>query len=331
LAIRMFSAIAALHDSEITLKGEGSLQTRPVSMIEKTLIELGVECKTNNGYIPIHVKGPLRGGSAKVDGSVSSQFLTGLLYALPLLRSNSELFVENLKSKAYIDMTISVLQDFGIQIYHRNYELFKIEGRQIYKSNNYIVEGDWSAVSFFAVAGAIGGHVEIKELNVKSNQADIKIIDAIVKAGAKVSINENSIEIIKDKLIAFEIDISDCPDLFPPLVALAANCRGTTILYGANRLIHKESNRAAVLKNEFAKLKINVSIDGDIMKIIGAEINGAEINPHKDHRIAMAVAIAAINSKDEVIIQDYTCVSKSFPSFFEDFELIGGKLFMSAV
>ena len=145
-------------------------------------------------------------------------------------------------------------------------------------------------------------------------------------AGAKIITNRNNIEVKKDKLNAFEMDASDCPDLFPPLVALAANCSGTTILHGADRLIHKESNRAASLKNEFEKLGIKISTDGNIMKIEGGEIIGGKTFSHNDHRIAMALAVAAIRTKAELEINDCSCVSKSYPAFFENFQSIGGNI-----
>ncbi|MBT3208024.1 MAG: 3-phosphoshikimate 1-carboxyvinyltransferase [Bacteroidetes bacterium] len=326
LCLRMFSAIAALCETQICITGKGSLMSRPVFEIEKTLAQFGAECRTKNGYLPVFVKGRLNGGTAKLDGSQSSQFLTGLLFALPLLKSNSELIVENLKSKPYIDLTISVLNDFGIKITHNNYKLFKIRGNQLYHPKEFNVEGDWSGAAFLIVAGALGGNLQIENLNINSKQADIKILEAVKMAGAKIITNRNNIEVKKDKLNAFEMDASDCPDLFPPLVALAANCSGTTILHGADRLIHKESNRAASLKNEFEKLGIKISTDGNIMKIEGGEIIGGKTFSHNDHRIAMALAVAAIRTKAELEINDCSCVSKSYPAFFENFQSIGGNI-----
>lgn len=329
LGIRMFSPIAALWPGELTLTGEGSLLLRPVSMIEEPLKKLGVRVTTTNGCPPLRVKGPLMGGEAEVDGSVSSQFLTGLLMALPKAAKDSRLTVKNLKSTPYIDMTLALLQAFDVQVRHANYETFFINGSQTYacQKGEYWVEGDWSGVSFLLVAGAVSGSVTVTGVDTASPQADRKIIDALAAAGALVEMTENTVSVRKGKLKGFAFDATHCPDLFPPLAVLACNCDGTTVITGVERLVHKESNRAMALEKELSALGAVIRIDGNRMEIKGATLKGGVMDSHNDHRIAMAAAVAAINAQGDVTIQGDECVAKSYPDFLEDFKKIGGNVY----
>lgn len=329
LGIRMFSAIAALWDEELILTGEGSLLSRPVSMIEEPLSKLGARVITTNGCPPLKIKGPLQGGEANVDGSVSSQFLTGLLMALPKAPQDSRLTVTNLKSTPYIDMTLTVLEAFGVQVSHDNYETFFIKGPQNYICQNgeYGVEGDWSGVSFLLTAGAVAGGVTVIGINPASPQADRKILDALAAAGALIEITKNTVTVKKSELKGFQFDATHCPDLFPPLVALACSCKGTTLITGVERLIHKESNRATALEKEFSSLGALIRIGGDRMEIKGVKLKGGIIDSHNDHRIAMAAAVAALNAQESVTIQNPECVSKSYPDFFADLKKIGGNVY----
>jgi 3-phosphoshikimate 1-carboxyvinyltransferase len=322
LGIRMFTPIACLSNSEILITGLGSLKIRPIGMLIKPLKSLGVSIKTNNGLLPIKVSKSLLGGNTELDGSVSSQFLTGLLIALPKAKNDSIIKVGNLKSIPYIEMTIDILSKAGIQIKHESYKIFKIKGNQIYKPLNINIEGDWSGAAFMAVAGAIGGNISISNLNANSKQADVKILEALRDVGAHFSFNATTLNVKKVNLKAFSFDATHCPDLFPPLVVLAANCKGISKIKGVNRLTFKESNRAEVLKSVFLKLGINITIKDDIMVIIGGAIKGTEVSSHNDHRIAMAVAIAGINSTQDISITDSECISKSYPEFFYEFEKV---------
>lgn len=325
LGIRLFSAIAALSSEEIVILGEGSLLLRPISMIEEPLKKLGAKIKTNKNYLPIDIKGPIKGGTIKVDGEISSQFLSGLLIALPLVQNDSIIEVKNLQSKPYIDMTLEIINDFGVIIENQNYSKFIIKGGQKYISHNYIIEGDWSSASFHLVAAAIGGNIEISGLNLKSKQADFKILEALKLAGTDIKINkqQTNIQIHKKKLNAFEFNATHCPDLFPPLVVLCAACNGTSTIKGVNRLKHKESDRANVLKQEMAKIGVDITIDDDLMLIKGGQIKSGTINSHNDHRIAMAAAVAAIISTENGInIEGTEAINKSYPEFFEDFKII---------
>jgi 3-phosphoshikimate 1-carboxyvinyltransferase len=323
LAIRMFSPIAALYPSEITMVGANSLKKRPMFMIEEALNQLGVRCTSSAGFLPLTIQGPLAGGRCEIDGSVSSQLLTGLLMALPLAAKDSEIIVNNLKSRPYIDMTIQILKSFGISIENSDYKLFVIRGNQKYIPHSYTVEGDWSGGAFLLVAGAINGHLYVKGLRNDSMQSDMAIIKALKQAGAHIIIGEDQIEVTKSELKSFEFDATESPDLFPPLVALASYCEGITAIKGVSRLIFKESDRAKTLKEEFGKMNVKIEIKDDMMYVTGSRPLGGKVESHDDHRIAMAVAVAALGAKANVYIRDSQCVAKSYPCFFDDLRQLG--------
>lgn len=324
LSIRLFVAVASLFDKEITLTGSATLRSRPLSMIEEPLRELGVEVSTNMGFLPVKVKGPFSAGFTFVDGSQSSQFLTGLLMSLPLAEDDSEIVVDHLKSTPYVDMTLKLLRDFGVGVKHLDHRIFEVKGQQVYQPREYYVEGDWSGVAFLLVAGAIGGEIEVTGIDMYSTQADIQVLEALEMAGATLERGEDSVKVFSTELKAFEMDITDCPDLAPPLVCLAANCKGTTRLKGAKRLLIKESNRAKTLQDEFAGLGIQISLNEDELLITGGRIKAGNVYSHGDHRIAMAGAVAAIKADGAVVIEHAECVSKSWPGFFDDLKRIGG-------
>jgi len=323
LAIRMFSPVAALYDEEIVMTGGGSLKKRPMNMIGDALNQLGAQCTSTEGYLPLTIKGPLKGGYCEIDGSVSSQLLTGLLMSLPLTEVDSSIKVNNLKSRPYIDMTLSVLKEYGIEIFNDNYKLFRVNGRQKYRPVTFEVESDWSGGSFLLVAGAINGNLKISGLRTGSFQSDIAVLKALDQAGAKIKISDNVIEVVKSELRAFELDATESPDLFPPLVALAAYCNGVSKIKGISRLKHKESDRAEALSEEFSKMGIKINTEDDYLFVTGGTIKGARVNSHDDHRIAMAVAVAALGATDEVFIKDSHCVAKSYPRFFDDLRSLG--------
>ena len=323
LAIRMFSPIAALYSAEIKMVGANSLKKRPMFMIEEALNQLGVKCTSSGGFIPLTIEGPIVGGYCEIDGSVSSQLLTGLLMALPLAAGNSEIRVNNLKSKPYIDMTIQILKSFGISVENRDYSLFRIQGNQKYIPQSYTVEGDWSGGAFLLVAGAINGQLCVRGLRSDSMQSDKLIVNALEKAGAHIISGENQIEITRSELKAFEFDATESPDLFPPLVALASYCEGISTIKGVSRLIYKESDRAKALQEEFSKMGIKIEINDDLMFVIGGKPQGARVESHDDHRIAMAIAVASLGATGKVSIRDSQCVAKSYPGFFDDLRRVG--------
>lgn len=324
LATRLFTPIASLNSTPICIKGEGTLLHRPMMMIEP-LRRLGVEVRDGGGHLPIEVKGPIHGGNIEVDGSFSSQFITGLLLALPLAKEDTTLHVRSAVSTPYIDMTIDTAKRFGVEIMHHegDYSEFYIEGGQKYAPADLAIEGDWSGASTMLVAGAISGRVTVKNLSTLSKQADTAICRALERAGAGIIIEGDSITVTKRRLRSFTFDATNSPDLFPALAALAAAAHGQSTIIGTQRLLHKESDRAETIRQEYEKLGIEVDIsEENVMKIRGGEIHPATVFSHNDHRIAMSLAVSALRCKGDVTIENAECVEKSYPTFFEDLESI---------
>lgn len=324
LSVRMFTSIAALADKEITVTGRGSLVNRPLSFFNEVLPQLDVQCESNNGLLPLKIKGPLQPKNIEVDGSLSSQFLTGLLFAYAGAKARHVTIKANkLNSKPYIDLTLTLMEDFGLKTpINKNYSEFYFQKLFISESDHsnftYSVEGDWSGGAFLLVAGAIGGNVKVKGLDVFSTQADKEIVTALLLAGADLMETEEEIEMKESKLNAFHFNATDCPDLFPPLVALASYCEGTSVIEGIHRLTHKESNRALTLQEEFGKMGIDISFQDDKMLVKGGTgVKGAHVSSRHDHRIAMACAVAALKADGAVTIDDAEAVNKSYPQFWE--------------
>ena len=325
LATRLFTPIASLWHESLTIQGEGTLLHRPMLMMIEPLRALGVKVRDGGGFLPIEVQGPIHGGEVEVDGSISSQFITGLLLSLPLAEEDTTLKVDSPVSTPYIDMTIDTARLFGIEIMHKegDYTEFFIEGGQKYTPADISIEGDWSGASTILVAGAIAGEVTVKNISTLSKQADTAIIRALERAGAGIVIEHDSVTVSKRPLKAFNFDATNCPDLFPALAALAAACEGVSTIIGTNRLRHKESDRAETLRQEYEKLGIEIDIDEeDVMKIRGGKISPASVYSHGDHRIAMSLAVSALRCDGQVVIREAECVEKSYPTFFEDLESI---------
>jgi 3-phosphoshikimate 1-carboxyvinyltransferase len=320
----MFTPIASLCPDEFTIDGERSLRFRPMDMLVAPFNDLGVRCTTTEGYPPILIHGPLRGGRTTVDTAVSSQFLTGLLMALPRAKGNSEILVENLTSRPYIDLTLKVLESCGIHISHEDYTRFSIRGDQTYRPQGFTVEGDWSSAAFLCVAAAVGGEIVLKGLDVLSPQSDRKIIEVLEACGASVRLSQDSVGVKKRELKAFEFEVTDCPDLVPPLAALACSCEGTSRLRGVDRLKYKESDRTSALRQELSGIGLGVRIINGILEIHGGDIRGGGVRSHGDHRIAMAMAVLALNAKQPITVEGTECVNKSYPAFFEDLASLGG-------
>ncbi len=326
LSTRLFTPLVSLLDRDITITGHGSILRRPMTMMIEPLRTLGVEVRDSAGYLPFTIKGPIKGGEVSVDGSVSSQFITGLLISLPVAAEDTTLSVTEAVSIPYIDMTIEIAHQFGVEISHRDYSEFFIYGGQSYKARDYNIEGDWSAASALLVAGAIAGEVKLNNVSLNSKQADTAICIALERAGAELINEGNSITVRRRELNAFSFDATQCPDLFPALVALAAAAEGESVITGTSRLIHKESNRAKTLQEEYAKVGIEVELRGeDTMIVKGGEIHSTIVDSHNDHRIAMSMAISALRGRGEMTIKGAECVAKSYPLFFEDLQSITKK------
>lgn len=323
LGFRLTAAIAAVLFEESMISGSGSLNTRSMVEFESILPQLGLSCRLSGGNIPLRIEGKAKPGKLDIDGSISSQYLSGLLMALPLLNGDSSIIVKELTSRPYINITLDVLKRFNIKIEQAENDVFIIPGNQKYSlERQFIVEGDYSGASIWMVHGAIAEGIKIEGLNPQSVQGDKAILDALTHANVKYNWTGDILEIAKSQIEAFDFDATQCPDLFPALVVLAAAANGISSIKGTNRLIHKESNRATVLQKEFKKLNLKIDLEGDLMRIYGTgKLMSGTIDSNNDHRIAMAGAIAAALTDENVCIKGAESVSKSYPSFWKDFDI----------
>jgi 3-phosphoshikimate 1-carboxyvinyltransferase len=332
LGVRMITPVAALSQQAIQINGKGSLLTRPFHFFDEVLPNVDVAVQSNNGLLPLTVKGPLHPKAITVDGSLSSQFLTGLLMAYGAARaSNVTITVDQLASKPYIDLTLHIMRHFRMHTpRNENHERFVFDAPLQPEHTgviDYTVEGDWSGGAFLLVAGAVAGPLTVKGLSMNSTQADKSIVEALMQAQAGIAVAPGGIQLHPAHLKAFEFDATDCPDLFPPLVALAAYCEGVTIIKGVNRLAHKESNRGLTLQEEFGKMGLTIELDGDVMRVHGGvPLRGATLHSHNDHRIAMACAVAGLRADGQVKIEAANAVKKSYPGFYKDLKQIGAKV-----
>jgi len=323
LSTRLFSTFSLLFENKFTVTGHGSIMERTMSMVIDALEQFGKNADSKNGCLPLTISGETKNNEIHIDGAVSSQLLTGLLIVAPRLKQDTTIHVKDLKSIPYIDMTLEILSDFGIEIQHDNYRTFEIKGNQIPDRDKYRVEGDWSGASFHIVAAAIAGEIELEGLNPASQQADMKILDALSHFGAEFRWIDDVLSIKKNENKAFSFDATHCPDLFPPLAVLAACSDGNSVIKGTSRLEHKESNRALTIKEEFEKLGIKVQLKGDEMHIVGQGesqlVKGGKVSSRNDHRIAMALSLFGLRSTDPIFIEHPEAIDKSYPDYFVDF------------
>ena len=321
LGLRLLTAVCACHSGTHKFIGHGSILKRSQNFYKQNFDSKEIKIKSNNGFLPIEISGTLVGGKYLVDGSMSSQYISGLLMGLPLLKENSILEVTNLKSTPYVSMTLNTLNHFGIEIEQTNFPHFKIKGNQNYESTNYKVEADWSSASYWLVAAALGNEITLTGLNLESYQADRAMLKALETANCEVIVEEGRIKVNGNFRASFSFDATDCPDLFPALVTLAAFCDGVSILKGVRRLINKESNRGLVLQTEFAKLGLKIELIDNEMRVHGgSHLKSARLDSHNDHRIAMCLAIAGTKINGGVSIENPEVVSKSYPEFWNDLE-----------
>ncbi|MCW3120960.1 MAG: aroA [Flavipsychrobacter sp.] len=329
LSARLFTPIAALCCDPITIQGQGSLLKRPMDGFKQMLSASGVTISGFNGYLPFTVHGPLKARSIKVDASEGSQFLSGLLFALCYSATEPiTIEVTGLKSKPYIDVTLGVLKHFGKELSHKYYKWFYIEPAKFTHTEtvDMTVEADWSSASFMLVAGAIAGNMTVNNLSLASTQADKIVLDVLKNAGADMVIEDDVIITKKSRLQAFEFDATHCPDLFPVLSILAACSYGESYIKGVHRLFHKESNRVESVTEMLHDFAVPWSVEDDMLYVTGvSRLQGTVIDSFHDHRIAMAAAVGALRANGQVDVMNAESVSKSYPEFFNDLILCGGK------
>ncbi|MBN2669438.1 MAG: 3-phosphoshikimate 1-carboxyvinyltransferase [Bacteroidales bacterium] len=322
LGLRMMSPILSSKMERFSLSISGSLVNRPTDLITNTLLPMGV--KINKDALNLNFEGKLKAGKYLVDGTVSSQLLTGLLMAMPTLDGSSQLQVNGLKSKSYIAMTLDLMKHFGVEITTSNLDFFDIKGKQVYKPAEYEVEGDWSAAAYFVVLAAIKSSLSLRNLNRYSLQPDRRVVDVIKQSGAKVLWQDDVLKVSPNRLEAFEIDVDESPDLVPPLAVLAAFSQGTSVFKNVDRLKYKESDRLFAVRTELAKIGVRSELVSQNLVIEGLrsmpKINHIQWNSYHDHRIAMMGAILSVILGGSWSIEQSETVSKSYPSFFEDLD-----------
>jgi 3-phosphoshikimate 1-carboxyvinyltransferase len=326
LTARLFIPIAATAASSIIVTGEGSLLNRPFDIYKELLPQLGVQVESD-GKLPFTVQGPLLAKDIVLDGSLSSQFISGLLFAYAFSTTEDvNITVEGLNSRPYIDMTLSVLERFGKRIINDDYRQFHISPSNFREVSeiNVTVEADWSSAAALLAGAAINGDAHFKGLSQTSQQADKTIIDILIHAGTQVASDNDNVRVSSASLSAFSYDATHSPDLFPVLAILAACCNGESRIKGLGRLEHKESDRVKSISAMLSQLHVQHVLDGDTLIVQGADkFPSTTIDAHNDHRIAMAAAIAALRAEGEITIQGAESVNKSYPRFYEDLRSLG--------
>lgn len=324
--LRFLIPVALTLAGEAVFTGTGRLGERPLDVYRETFSSMGIFWHQEAGGLPLTVKGYLKSGEYEIDGSISSQFITGLMLALPLLNGDSVLRIRNvLESRPYVDLTMDVLKDFEINIINRSYREFIIPGNQKYTAKDYKVEGDFSQAAFFLAAGALSGSVTINGLRKDSLQGDSVIINILSRMGAEIRWDDNKLHIKRSSLTGTTIDASQCPDLVPILAVIGSLSQGTTVIENAGRLRLKESDRLSAMAQELKKLGADITELNDGLIIHGKPyLSGGSVNSWNDHRVAMSLGVAALCCLSPVTINGAECVDKSYPLFWEDLKRIGG-------
>ncbi len=314
---------AALGCENITFCGQGRLPERPFGTIAKVLRDNGVACSSDT--LPMTVSGQLKPGKFTLPGDISSQYISGLLLALSIIKGESEILLSTpLQSKDYVLMTINELRTFGaeIEIFE---DKFTVKGKPSLNATDRTVEGDWSQAAFHLVAGAIGGEVTVTGVDINSLQGDKEIVELLRRFGAEITVDGNNVTAKKSHLKAIQIDASQIPDLVPILAVAASFAEGETVIYNAERLRIKESDRLLETALRLKAFGIDVTETNDGLRIIGGKTKGADINSANDHRIVMAFSVMASCSKGMSTIENAEAINKSYPLFFKDFLSLGGE------
>lgn len=322
--LRFLIPIASLSKAKVEFTGKGRLMYRPQDVYAKIFT-------TNNLYFnqtneKITIEGSLKPDIYEIDGSISSQFITGLLFTLPLLNGNSQIKItEPFESRSYVDLTIEIMALFGVNITWLDANTLNIAGNQTFKSMNYRVEGDCSQAAFWAVLGAVQGNIAISDINPQTKQGDRAVFEVLKRAGADIFAVADKLYFKKSKLKGVEIDLADCPDLGPILMVLGLFCEGETTLINAGRLRVKESDRIAAMESEIKKIGGNIKVIDEVIYVnSGAKLHDADLISHNDHRIAMAMTIAGVLANIKLTIDEAEAINKSYPNFYQVVNTLGG-------
>lgn len=326
--IRFMIPIALVCDEKITFTGKNNLVKRPLDTFLEIFDKQGIKYQKGDDYLPMTVEGGLKPGTFDIRGDISSQFITGLLYALPMLKADSVINITtNLESKGYIDLTLDMLSKFGIEIENQDYKKFIVKGNQKFKPCDYQVEGDYSQSAFFLLANMFGSDIKLLAMNKNSYQGDKKILADVADFGADITFNDEYLQAKASVIKAATIDFAQSPDLGPALTVLASVAEGTSNFINAARLRIKECDRITCVKDELVKLGADIDELEDGMIIRGVKkLSGGVVDSHNDHRLAMAFSMISLIADEPITIINAGSVSKSFPNYWEVFESLGGKV-----
>ncbi|MGI6563800.1 MAG: 3-phosphoshikimate 1-carboxyvinyltransferase [Clostridia bacterium] len=325
--LRFAIPLALAVAGEATFTGEGRLGERPLNVYKDLLEKQGILWEADVKGLPLHVKGELMPGIYSVPGDISSQFITGLLLALPLLKGDSVLTIEGvLESAPYVDITVDVLKKYGVRITEEEpYRIYRIPGGQTFGNVNAMVEGDWSQAAFYILSGLFGNGVLLKGLDKDSYQGDKRIVFFLRSMGGDIRWTDEGLMAYPSELKGVDMDISHCPDLAPVLALACSVAKGCSRISGAKRLRIKESDRIESVGNTLKALGAKIECLDDGFFIEGSEaLNGGKVFSYKDHRIAMMAAVAACVSEEPIVLEGAEAVKKSYPNFWEDYKMLGG-------
>ena len=331
LGARTFGTLAALHNRPLALEREGTLAARSFQGWATSLRACGAKVDGQKPGERLSVQGPLQPGTYELDANGTSQAITGLLCSLPLLEGDSKLTLHNVVSTPYMEMTLEMMEDFGLQVDAHQVEdsrtwVLNMPGHQRAKAVDMTVDGDWSGAAFLLGLGLLCAphSLTIEGLASSVTQADEAIKGALLFSGCRLAGVDDGIQVFAGKPKAFQVDLTDCPDLFPPLAAMAVFAKKPSTLKGLHRLGNKESNRGLAIQEEWAKLGVKVELDNanDTLRVHPAKPQSGRIDSRGDHRMAMAAAIlGAAGAPVEIVNAE--CVAKSYPAFFDDLESLG--------
>jgi 3-phosphoshikimate 1-carboxyvinyltransferase len=333
--IRFLMPVCALVEGMSVLTGGESLYARPMNPLLEALRQLGVQCYSTrmDGYPPIVVfGGGIKGGKATIRGDVSSQFISGLLFATPLAQGETEIALStSLESKPYVTITLDILRRHAIKVEPQcDYGSFHIPCGQSYRPSDHVVEGDYSSAAFILGAAAVtNSRLTVENLKEDTAQGDRMIVDILGRMGVLIEAAKGSIEIkgAEGSLKAVDVDLRDHPDLVPICTVLACVAKGKSVIRGFGRLRFKESDRIDALTSELTKLGAEIRVVEDRLEVLGGKkLRGTELDSHRDHRIAMACAVAALTAKGDSVVHGIECINKSYPHFVMDLRALGGKV-----
>ena len=329
--LRFMVPIALVEPNNVHFIGQGRLGQRPLNTYYEIFERQNIEYMYKNGVLDLYAIGRLQADEFVIPGNISSQFISGLMFALPLLENDSTIKVDGLlESKGYIDLTLDMLKDFGIEIENHDYQSFTIKGNQAYQPCNKRVEADFSQAAFYLVASALGSDLIIQDLNLDSSQGDKMVLEYLLQMGCELEELDDGIRLTAKNLKAIEVDASQCPDVIPVLSVALGMAKGTSRVVNAKRLRIKECDRIEATVDLLSTLGGKITSDESTMTITGVDhYTGGSCHTYDDHRLAMSIGIIATVAQGPVHLDNKECVGKSYPKFWDDYTMLGGLIHAS--